>query len=79
VSLQILIREIERVLDCTVTLEHDDWREGDQLYFVADTRALKSVLDWAPRLTWREGLRDLADWLATSRFSKAQARRRVSA
>ena len=41
------------------------WRTGDQLYFVADTRRLSEAVLWRPKIGWREGLRDLADWVGT--------------
>jgi CDP-paratose 2-epimerase len=39
-----------------------DWREGDQKYYVSDIAKAKRVLDWEPRITFDEGLRDLIAW-----------------
>ena len=63
VSLRGLIAEIERLIGRPVTLRFDEWREGDQRYFVADARALRSALGLPAPMPWRAGLADLAAWL----------------
>lgn len=63
VSLRVVIAEIERLLGRRMRLRHEDWRAGDQLYFVADTRKLEKATGWRCRTRWRDGLRHLADWL----------------
>jgi CDP-paratose 2-epimerase len=63
VSLQVLLKEISRILGRDVVVEYGDWRKGDQLYFVADTRKLQKAIRWKPRMAWRDGLRDLVDWV----------------
>ncbi|MBR0557075.1 NAD-dependent epimerase/dehydratase family protein [Ciceribacter sp. L1K23] len=68
VSLLEILREIELVCGATVDASFSEWRPGDQLYFVADTRNLQAVVGWQPRMLWRSGLRHLAEWLARHRF-----------
>ncbi|MCA1490316.1 NAD-dependent epimerase/dehydratase family protein [Ensifer sp. NBAIM29] len=63
VSLNEVIREIELLTSRPVTTVGSDWRAGDQLYFVADTRALEKAVGWQARMDWRTGLRDLHAWL----------------
>jgi CDP-paratose 2-epimerase len=70
VSLRGLLREIARITGKDVPISYGEWRRGDQLYFVADTRKLQSTLEWRPMIGWREGLRDLALWLAEYRSSE---------
>src|SRR5690606_5146513 len=82
VSLLAVLREIERVTCRETPVSHGDWRQGDQLYFVADTRSLNSGIGWRPAISWRDGIRDLAAWLARHRLPTAEARpqrRRVPA
>jgi CDP-paratose 2-epimerase len=67
VSLVMVLAEIERLTGRPVTIHQGVRREGDQLYFVADTSRLKAELGWKARLGWREGLRNLGDWLETRR------------
>ncbi|MET3889123.1 CDP-paratose 2-epimerase [Bosea sp. OAE506] len=87
VSLATVIAEIGMLIGRPPTLHHQDWRAGDQPWFVADTRALQKTLGWRASFDWRDGLRDLHGW-ATREFghgpvapvaAAASARRRVSA
>jgi CDP-paratose 2-epimerase len=41
----------------------EDWRVGDQRYYVSDTRLFARMTGWAPRVAVREGLHRLHDWL----------------
>lgn len=67
VSLRLVLREIEKLVGRPVDRSLHDWRQGDQLYFVADTTKLEQALGWRARIGWRDGLRDLARWLRESR------------
>ena len=78
VSLNMVLREIENIVGTTLSVSRDDWREGDQLYFVAETSRLEAELAWHAKTGWRDGLRDLADWLA-GQDNDARTLRRVSA
>lgn len=63
VSLNEVLREIELLTNRPVATVGSDWRAGDQLFFVADTRALEKAVGWKARVDWRTGLRDLHAWL----------------
>jgi CDP-paratose 2-epimerase len=67
VSLRQLIREIQTVLGRKVETRYEDWRAGDQRYFVADARALRETLGLATPKLWRQGIVELAEWLAAAR------------
>ncbi|HVG47130.1 MAG TPA: NAD-dependent epimerase/dehydratase family protein, partial [Rubellimicrobium sp.] len=67
VSLLGVLREIERIAGRPVPVSFGDWRQGDQLWFVADTARLESETGWQARTGWREGLQGLADWLRANR------------
>ncbi len=77
VSLNAVLEEIGRVTGTEVDISHDEWREGDQRYFVADTSRLTTELGWKAQMGWRAGLRDLADWLRSG--TATANRERVSA
>lgn len=64
VSLRVLLDHIAEVTGRTVDVRHDDWRAGDQRYFVADTRAAEEALGLKRRVDWRDGVARLADWLS---------------
>ncbi|SFP51289.1 SDR family NAD(P)-dependent oxidoreductase [Tranquillimonas alkanivorans] len=69
VSLVAVLREIEAVIGRPVEVHHGDWRQGDQHYFVADTTRLTQATGWRPRVGWRDGIAQLADWLAENRVA----------
>jgi CDP-paratose 2-epimerase len=79
VSLKQVLLEISEVVGHDLDLEHDDWRQGDQVWFVADTRKLERAVGWRPGMSWRGGVRDLAGWLAETRRPVAALRRRATA
>ncbi len=49
----------------------DDWRAGDQRYYVSDTRKLKAATGWAPKVSVREGVERLYEWLSERQGSVA--------
>ncbi|MBS7700044.1 MULTISPECIES: SDR family NAD(P)-dependent oxidoreductase [unclassified Chelatococcus] len=63
VSLLQLTSRMESMLGRPVTLNFQDWRAGDQHYFVADTRRLTEQLALPTPRPWRVGLERLAAWL----------------
>jgi CDP-paratose 2-epimerase len=67
VSLLDLLADIEALTGRPVLRIHAETRVGDQPWFVSDTRALAEAIGWRPLIGWREGLRDLARWLAEAR------------
>ncbi|WP_246849713.1 SDR family NAD(P)-dependent oxidoreductase [Rubellimicrobium arenae] len=67
VSLVVVLREIERLVDRRLPISHGEWRQGDQHYFVADTTRLSAETGWQARMGWRDGLADLAAWLRANR------------
>ena len=74
VSLRAVINEIATVTGRPPAMAHEDWRVGDQLYFVADTRRLQNATGWRANVAWRDGLRHLADWLSSDRTAAASER-----
>jgi CDP-paratose 2-epimerase len=67
ISLCQLLRHIEDVTGRAVDTRHEDWRAGDQRYFVADARAAQQTLGLAQPKPWRRGIAELAGWLANVR------------
>ena len=81
VSLKLVLDEIAAVTGVAPRIDRGDWRKGDQVYFVADTRKIERSLGWTAATGWREGLRDLAGWLSPRVPVQAAASegRRISA
>ncbi|WP_300574898.1 SDR family NAD(P)-dependent oxidoreductase [Phenylobacterium sp.] len=72
VSLRQLIAHIEQVLERPVELVFEDWRAGDQRYFVADTSAARDHLGLPEPLSWRDGVARLANWLSSRRTARTR-------
>src|SRR5690606_27956150 len=66
VSLRMVLQEIEQITGIRVPVVHSEWRTGDQFYFVSDTRKLEQQIGWHARIGWRDGMQDLARWIARS-------------
>lgn len=67
VSLRTLLAHVESVTGRPLDLHFDDWRAGDQRYFVADTRKAQAALGLDAPIGWRNGVTALARWLADER------------
>ncbi|KGM31892.1 NAD-dependent epimerase/dehydratase family protein [Inquilinus limosus] len=63
VSLLQLIRHIGTLTGRPVATEHQDWRAGDQRYYVSDTGRARRALGLPGPLPWRDGLARLVGWL----------------
>jgi CDP-paratose 2-epimerase len=69
VSVGQVLSEIETLTGGPLLTETGEWRRGDQVYFVSDTAALRGAVGWQPRVGWRGGIRQLHEWLATTRVA----------
>jgi CDP-paratose 2-epimerase len=72
VSLRQLVGHIQDLAGRRVELRFEDWRAGDQRYFVADARAARRALDLRAPLDWRTGVTQLARWLRDEHPKLAQ-------
>jgi CDP-paratose 2-epimerase len=63
----MVLHEIGSITGQEPQVRREPWRPGDQHYFVSDTRLLQKELRWQSEITWREGIRDLAQWLCDTR------------
>ena len=67
ISLLDLLDRIEELQGHRPGLALDDWRTGDQRYYVSDTRAFEQATGWHARIAAREGIGRLYDWISTHR------------
>ncbi|MGE7415113.1 NAD-dependent epimerase/dehydratase family protein [Methylobacterium tarhaniae] len=74
VSLRQVLAAIEAIVGHPLALSFEDWRAGDQRYYVSDTRRVAADLGLPPPLPWRRGLDRLAEWLAGSRGLSLETR-----
>ncbi|HWH18059.1 MAG TPA: SDR family NAD(P)-dependent oxidoreductase [Allosphingosinicella sp.] len=71
VSLRELLAVMAGLLGREVDVRFEDWRAGDQRYFVADTRLIRRELGLSPAVPWRKGVAGLAEWLRKTRAAPA--------
>ncbi|CAM3593733.1 NAD-dependent epimerase/dehydratase family protein [Corallococcus sp. ZKHCc1 1396] len=73
VSLLELLELIERRTGHRPRVTFEDWRTGDQRYYVSDTRAFMRETGWMPRVGVREGVSRLSAWLEELRGERTRA------
>jgi CDP-paratose 2-epimerase len=64
VSLLDLLDRIEILHGTRPEVDFDDWRTGDQRYYVSDTTAFEQATGWKRRVGAQEGIARLYGWLA---------------
>lgn len=75
-SLLELIALIGQLRGESPAVRFDDWRPGDQRYYVSDTRRFSAATGWTPRVGVRQGVEILHAWLLENNdaiASQAQA------
>jgi CDP-paratose 2-epimerase len=77
ISLLQLMNEIPHIIGRDVDVRFEDWRQGDQRWFVANTAAARAALGLRTPLGWRDGVARLAEWLAQERGIALIAREQV--
>ena len=73
VSLVELIRHIEAVLGTEARVAFQDWRAGDQRWYVSDRRHVDARLALPAPRTWRDGVAALVDWCRDALPTRAPA------
>jgi CDP-paratose 2-epimerase len=72
VSLREVIAALMSITGRRPRVRYDEWRQGDQRYYVSDTRAFARVTGWSPKVGVREGIDRLCRWLAAHAPRAAQ-------
>ena len=78
VSLLQLLDEMRLVTGREVDLRFEDWRPGDQRWYVSDAHKARSELGLPRPRNWREGVARLAEWLAHDRGRELQRERQLA-
>lgn len=50
-----------------VNISFDEWRQGDQFYYVSDTKKFRMATGWKPKYSVEEGIEALMEWLLDTR------------
>ena len=48
-------------------VQFEDWRTGDQFYYVSNTNKFKEATGWEPKVSVDEGVEQLLTWLCKNR------------
>jgi CDP-paratose 2-epimerase len=75
ISLLDLLDQIEVLEGKRPETTHEDWRTGDQRYYVSDTRRFEAATGWRPAVDARRGIERLHQWLRELRARPAVARK----
>jgi CDP-paratose 2-epimerase len=83
-SLLELLELIERLHGDSPDIAMQEWRTGDQRYYVSDTRRFQQATGWQPKVGVEEGVRRLYEWLVRAQSqpavrTKSEPERRVAA
>lgn len=70
-SLLELIDFIEEIQGVPVVYTLDDWRRGDQRYYVSDTQKFEQTTGWSTQVSMAKGLARLYAWLQTMHSQSA--------
>jgi CDP-paratose 2-epimerase len=68
-SLIELLDHIEALHGARPQVKFEDWRPADQQYYVSDTRKFSAATGWRARVSVREGIQQLYEWLSATRPS----------
>jgi CDP-paratose 2-epimerase len=68
ISLLELLDLIEVLHGVFPDVRFEDWRTGDQHYYVSDTSRFRQLTGWKPGVSVREGVSRLYDWLIETRM-----------
>lgn len=63
-SLRELFTMLEDILDIELEYRQLDWRQSDQLVFVADNSKITSITGWTPQVNSRQGIGQTLSWLS---------------
>jgi CDP-paratose 2-epimerase len=69
ISLLELIEMLQDLLDRPVLTSFDEWRKGDQKYYISDTSKFSNATGWKPVVSVKEGIRVLYDWLNSENYA----------
>jgi len=71
ISILELLDEIQRLTGRVPPISHGCWRQGDQRYYVSDTRSFGALTGWRPATRMTAGIERLYEWLAQSQLTAA--------
>jgi CDP-paratose 2-epimerase len=62
-SILELFEILEKLLNIKMTYSQLDWRESDQLVFVANTKKIRSMINWDAKINPDDGIKRFIKWI----------------
>lgn len=62
-SLLELIEILKQELKMNISYDFGEWRSSDQKVYISDIRKAKRILDWSPKMSVNEGIKELINWV----------------
>jgi CDP-paratose 2-epimerase len=75
-SLLELLETIHKVSGMRPSVSFQNWRVGDQRYYVSDTRSFENATRWSPKVDVYEGVSRLYSWLLRDKVGDREELRR---
>ena len=69
VSLKEILQLIKKKTGKELQIGYDEWRTGDQLYYVSDISKFTKATGWQPKYSVEKGVQMLLEWLQEHRIS----------
>lgn len=67
VSLIEILEMIKETTGREVPISFEEWRRGDQSYYVSNTSKFSEATGWKPKYSVEQGIKVLTDWLCNNR------------
>lgn len=55
-----------------IVISYEEWRTGDQQYYVSNTSKFREATGWSPKVCVKEGVQRLTNWLKNNRTLNGQ-------
>jgi CDP-paratose 2-epimerase len=78
ISLVELVEQIELLHGNRPEINFEDWRTGDQKYYVSDISKFKNATGWEPLINPKQGLKILNEWLEEFYYEKSPVKEKVN-
>lgn len=62
-SLLEYLKFLEKMVGRKIKVQYSDWRPGDQKVYLSNNTKLKRDLGWAPKVSHKDGLKKLYEWV----------------
>jgi CDP-paratose 2-epimerase len=73
ISLRDLLDRLRAMIGRDPEFTLEDWRTGDQRYYVSDFRRFQALTGWAPKVAPADGIERLYRWLEQQQSTPAAA------